>query len=362
MSQPVEKSFFNKYLWIYYIAFWMALVAIQFALMYGVYKQEWLISLTDSLLTNTIFGFLGIGLWYSVKFSGKQVNGFFKNLAYHLVGCTFTIFLWQIISYTMLRTIFGNNDVYMNFLFTSFIVRILTGLLIYFLLITIDYLVLNFEQMQERAKHEADLSDMLRDAELNMLRSQIRPHFLFNSLNSISALTLSNPQAAQEMIIKLSEFMRHSLTLGAETMNTLNDELYNAGLYLDIEKVRFSNRLVVEKKISPACAEMLLPAMILQPLLENAVKHGVNTMLTTCTISLKAECTDSYLVITISNSFDPDAVPRKGTGTGLTNVKKRMAAIYGRTDLLLTKTENEEFGITLKVPVNTESEDKHKPQ
>jgi two-component system, LytTR family, sensor kinase len=138
-------------------------------------------------------------------------------------------------------------------------------------------------------------------------------------------------------------------------MNSVNNELYHTGLYLDIEKVRFSDRLVVEKKIDPACGEIMLPAMILQPLLENAVKHGVNTMLSSCKISLSATCNDSFLGIVISNDFDPDAVPRKGTGTGLSNVQKRMSAIYGRNDLFKTRVSNNVFEVHLQIPVNKQA-------
>lgn len=329
----------------------MIVAVIQFALTYGVYEQELIAAIADSLVSNIVFALLGVGLWFMIRFSGKDIKGVLKNIAYYLASCAITILIWQAISYTILRILFGNNDDYVSYLYTSMIVRILTGVLIYFLLISIDFLILSFEEMQERAEHEASLSAMLRDAELSMLRSQIRPHFLFNSLNSVSSLTLSNPQAAQDMIIKLSEFMRHSLSLGADTMSSLNDELYHAGLYLDIERVRFSDRMKIEKQINLECGELLLPSMILQPLLENAVKHGVNTMLTSCTIALKADCTDSLLIISISNNFDPDAVPRKGTGTGLTNVQKRMAAIFGRNDLLTFKSENEVFTVTLQVPV-----------
>lgn len=329
----------------------MAVAVIQFALSYGIYSQELEIAIADTLVSNAIFAFLGIGLWYMVRFSGKQIRGFVKNLAYHLAGCAFTILVWQLLSYSILRFIFGNNDYFMNFLATSLIVRIITGVLIYFLLISVDFLILSFEEMQEKADHEAALSAMLRDAELTMLRSQIRPHFLFNSLNSVSSLTLSNPQAAQDMIIKLSEFMRHSLSFGSETMNSLNDEMYHAGLYLDIERVRFSDRMIIEKNINPACTGLMLPAMILQPLLENAVKHGVNTMLSSCTIKLKAECSETFLSILISNVFDPDAVPRKGTGTGLSNVQKRMAAIYGRNDLLTYTASDGIFEVKLRIPV-----------
>lgn len=329
----------------------MAVAVIQFAMSYGVYGQELVTSLVDSLISNTVFAILGIGLWYMVRFSGKQIVGFIKNLSYHLAGCAFTILIWQFVSYSFLRVLFGDNDVFMNFLAEALVVKIVTGVLIYFLIVSVDFLILSFEEMQEQAEHETALSAMLRDAELSMLRSQIRPHFLFNSLNSVSSLTLSNPQAAQDMIIKLSEFMRHSLTLGADTMNTLNDELHHAGLYLDIERVRFSDRMKIEKSINPKCGEMMLPAMILQPLLENAVKHGVNTMLSTCIITLKAECNESYLGISISNTFDPDAVPRKGTGTGLSNVQKRLTAIYGRSDLLSSKTLGDTFEVKLHLPV-----------
>jgi LytS/YehU family sensor histidine kinase len=108
----------------------------------------------------------------------------------------------------------------------------------------------------------------------------------------------------------------------------------------------------IEKQINMDCGEMMLPSMILQPLLENAVKHGVNTMLTSCIIALKADCNDTYLKVSISNNFDPDAVPRKGTGTGLSNVQKRMAAIFGRNDLLAYNVENEVFEVTLQIPVH----------
>ena len=217
----MDRSFFTRNLWIYYIAFWVAVAAIQFALAFQVYNLEVEIAVTDSLITNTVFALLGVGLWFMVRFSGKQIRGFLKNLVYHLTGCAFTILIWQIISYSILSYIFESNNIYIDFLQSSLIVRVITGVLIYFLLISIDFLIMSFEEMQERAEHEAKLAAMLRDAELTTLRSQIKPHFLFNSLNSVSALTLSNPEAAQQMILKLSEFMRHSLSQVTNSMYTL---------------------------------------------------------------------------------------------------------------------------------------------
>lgn len=346
----MDRNFFTRNLPAYYIAFWVTIAVIQFLLTYFVYGQDLLISIADSSTTNLFFALIGVGLWYMVRFSGKQIRGFYKNIFYHLAGCAFTLIVWHFSSYALLDLLFQENEAYLGFLDSSLIVRIITGALLYFLLISIDYLLLSFDEMQEQSEHEAALSAMLRDSELSMLRSQIRPHFLFNSLNSISALTLSNPQAAQDMIIKLSDFMRHSLTMGTDTMNTLTDELHHVGLYLDIEKVRFSDRINVEMDISENCGNLRLPALILQPLLENAVKHGVNTMLTTCRIKLTAHCNENHLLISISNDFDPDSVPRKGTGTGLSNVQKRMNAIYGRTDLLSFTSLNNVFEVTLLIP------------
>lgn len=346
----MDRSFFTRNLWIYYIAFWVAVAAIQFALAFQVYNLEVEIALTDSLITNTVFALLGVGLWFMVRFSGKQIRGFLKNLVYHLTGCAFTILIWQIISYSILSYVFESNKIYVDFLQSSLIVRVITGVLIYFLLISIDFLIMSFEEMQERAEHEASLAAMLRDAELTTLRSQIKPHFLFNSLNSVSALTLSNPEAAQQMILKLSEFMRHSLSQVTNAMSTMEEELHHVGLYLEIEKVRFSDRLMIETRIDEKCNSMLLPAMILQPLVENAVKHGANSMLTVCKIEIHAECQENKLFIIINNQFDADGLPRKGTGTGLKNVKQRLMSTYGRNDLLTTKSESGWFRLSLAIP------------
>jgi LytS/YehU family sensor histidine kinase len=266
--------------------------------------------------------------------------------------------LWFFLSTSALESLFSSDIQYIAFLHQSSVVRILVGVLIYFLLISLDFLILSFEEMNAQADHEASLSAMLRDAELNMLRSQIKPHFLFNSLNSISALTISNPQAAHSMIIKLSEFMRHSLQLGSEAMNTLNDELYHLKLYLDIEKVRFADRLDVKFEYNEDCNSFIMPAMILQPLLENAVKHGVNTLTETCQISIQIQCTELNLQICVSNNFDPDAHSRLGTGTGLANVRKRLSAIYGRSDLLITTDANSMFTAKLLLPIQVQNKSK----
>lgn len=346
----MDKTISARNLGMYYFAFWMILAIIQFAILFGLYNLSFDVSITDTLVSVGLFSLLGVGLWFMVRFSGKQIKGFLKSLSYYLFGCILAVMMWFFISKSIMESLFPENVQYLSFLASSSIVRILIGALIYFLLISFDFLILNFEEMNAQSDHEANLKAMLRDAELNMLRSQIKPHFLFNSLNSISALTISNPPAAQSMIIKLSEFMRHSLQLGSEAMNSLSDELYHLKLYLDIEKVRFANRLDVVFDYNGKCDAFIMPAMILQPLLENAVKHGVNTLTEICHISIHIACTETHLQIIISNNFDPDVISHAGTGTGLTNVQKRLSAIYGRTDLLTTLINNNTFTAELLFP------------
>ena len=271
-------------------------------------------------------------------------------ISFHLAGVAFTILIWLGLSTFIMKALAGNDHVYKEFLDQSMTFRILAAILIYFLQLAVFYLLLNVKELREQMEREASLTAMLREAELNKLRAQIKPHFLFNSLNSVSALTLTDPARAQEMVIKLSDFMRYSLSMAEEAMSTLSNELYHSGLYLDIEKVRFSDRLLVEEEIDQACENWPIPAMILQPLLENAVKHGVYTMTGPSSIKMKVNCDKEFLYVNISNSFDPETAPRKGTGTGLQNVIKRLSTIYNRHDLITVNRKDATFDVLLKVP------------
>ena len=191
---------------------------------------------------------------------------------------------------------------------------------------------------------------MLKEAELKTLRSQIRPHFLFNSLNSISALTMSDAAKAQEMVIKLSEFMRYSITQLDEQLIELKDELYHVRLYLDIEKVRFDNKLIIEYDIDEKCYSYKVPALILQPLVENSIKYGVYESTKECKIEISSSCQGKELVLRVKNYFDPDIIQRKGTGTGLQNIRKRLNTLYGRSDLISIEKLEDTFIVELKIP------------
>jgi LytS/YehU family sensor histidine kinase len=152
------------------------------------------------------------------------------------------------------------------------------------------------------------------------------------------------------MIIKLSEFMRYSLNFPDESMSTLERELYHIQLYLDIEKVRFGEKLQFTKEIEKNCLAISLPSMILQPIIENAVKYGVYENTSQSHLLLKTSCNEEYLMIYIENDFDPEASFKKGTGTGLRNVGKRLQTAYGTKDLLRTRKENNLFIVEITIP------------
>lgn len=199
-------------------------------------------------------------------------------------------------------------------------------------------------------KRDDDLREMAKDAELHKLYQQLQPHFLFNSLNSITTLIDSRPQQAKNMTQNLSDFLRGSLRKVDTEHIPFQDEMAHLSIYLTLEKVRFGDRLQTELEISKNTAEAFIPPLLLQPLIENAIKFGLYGTLGQVVIRLNIKCSDHFLSITISNPYDADIQPPKGTGFGLKSVKRRLYLIFGRQDLLQTFSQEESFITQLKIP------------
>jgi two-component system, LytTR family, sensor kinase len=333
-----------------YIMMWVVLAIFHLLVLYWGYNIRFSSAIADSLVFNFMFAILGVGLWFSVKFSQLQKKNVFEILFQHLSTSTILMLLWIFVSKALLDVMLKSDVSYIEFLDRSLTMRVFSGILFYGLLVSIYYLIASFRELNEKAKKEAMLTTMLKEAELDMLRSQIRPHFLFNSLNAISSLTISRPEQAQEMVIKLSEFMRYSLSQQGEMMSTLEKELYHIGLYLDIEQVRFSGKLKIINEVDENVLAWKVPSMLLQPLVENAIKYGVYGSEGQSNICLKAFAENNHLQISISNNFDPDDTPRKGTGTGLRNVARRLETIYSQTGLMQVKNNGSDFEVLLKIP------------
>src|SRR5690606_10366277 len=209
----------------------------------------------------------------------------------------------------------------------------------------------NPQEYKENEQRKADAERLAREAELYNLRQQLQPHFLFNSLNSIIALIGRKPEEARNMTFQLSDFLRGTLRKDDQQLIPFKDELDHLQLYLEIEKVRFGHRLETLVRYSDECLSMTLPAMIVQPLVENAIKFGLYDTTGNVTISIDGACRDQLLEIQVRNPYDSkNNNPRKGTGFGLSGVQRRLFLLFGRTDLLETNATKHIFTSIIRIP------------
>jgi len=229
------------------------------------------------------------------------------------------------------------------------------GLVLYLLVAALHYLLAAFEESRQAEAQALRFQLLSRDAELRALRAQIHPHFLFNALNSISALVTSRPEEARRVCILLADFLRRSLTLGTRDRVTFGDELALAEDLLAIEKVRFGERLRHESEVEEATRSIPVPPLLLQPLVENAITHGIAQCLDGGVVRLVAERRGERLRVVIENPRDPDTPGRKGTGIGLQNVRRRLDAVYGREADLRVQADGVIFRVELSLPASAES-------
>jgi len=186
------------------------------------------------------------------------------------------------------------------------------GAMLYVGVVALYTVVASLQRAHHSAKRAAAASLRAQEAQLALLKAQVHPHFLFNSLNAISALTIQEPRKARELCALLADFLRGSLALGELGTVSLSEELRLARAYLDIERVRLGDRLTVDIQVSPSAGEVRVPALLLQPLVENAITHGIATCAQGGTLALEARTTPGLLVVTVANPFDPHAPSRRG--------------------------------------------------
>jgi len=333
-----------------YMILWAAVTVAHFLLLYLYYEITLPAAIADSLVFNLVFSGLGLAFWYVVRYTHLDKKNFAGILINHLMTAALAVSFWVFTSRFILEESFTKNEDYIQFLSNSLLWRALTGLLYYSLIVLVYYLSRYYNDLQDKISHELELKSIVKEAELSMLKSQINPHFVFNSLNSINSLTLSSPEKAREMIIKLSDFLRFSIGKDNKEVNSIEEEIHHIDLYLEIEKVRFGQKLQVEKEIHKKSLKCLIPNMILQPLFENAIKYGVHESLNPKPIKFECNTNTNTLFVNIANHFESDAITKQGEGIGLKNIQKRLGLIYGRHDLITVDKTNKFFKISLKIP------------
>jgi len=333
---------------------WAVIIGIHTIIINFFYDIPGIISLTDASVFNLLFAIIGYNLWFVVRFNLREKQKTFDMIVSHLITAVVIIAIWLLSSYFLMKNMYDYDTSYVQFLNDSLPWRVISGIFYYLFFIMFYYVMLYYEDLQEKLKIESELQNLVKEAELTALKSQINPHFLFNSLNSISSLTITNPDDAQMMVIRLSDFLRYSLSHDKNEKTSLADEINNLNRYLEIEKVRFGKRLNFVSHVSDDCIDLNIPNMILQPLIENSIKHGVYNSSEEVLVELSCKLIDDYVHVEIKNDYDPEAVKKKGKGIGLSNIKKRLQLIYRRQDLLEIKAEKLTFTAKLRFPVKSD--------
>lgn len=334
-----------------YLAAWILIAGIHAAVLWLASGQELQVAVSDSLVFNGLFAAIALGLWYSIRYYDFNKAGISDRLLNHLLTALIVLGVWIAAGYLLLNNLWPDHAEYQEFLLDSLPWRGISGLFFYFLIIMIYYLYINNEDRKARISKESTLRLQVKEAEIDRLKAQINPHFLFNSLNSVSSLITSQPEQAREMIVRLSGFLRYALENRHNNLTSLASELENIRYYLEIEKVRFGDRLQFDFTVPEECLNMTIPHMILQPLVENSIKHGVYESTEPVKIGLTAACSgNETLIIGISNDFDPEAPPRKGKGIGLINTKNRLFLAYNCDNCLTVERTENRFTIKMTIP------------
>jgi two-component system LytT family sensor kinase len=307
----------------------------------------WHISLTDAAISNALLAIAG----YVTENAYRYYRPRSRNILQHLGWSLALTFVCMLALSFILSQLYAGNIIYLNFLSVSMPLRYMFSLLMIAFITVVSWLWFYVKEQEENTKRKEEAERLLRDAELSKLHQQLQPHFLFNSLNSISALAGTKPEEARKMIQQLSDFLRGTLKKDEQQMVNLKEELQLLDLYLQIEKVRFGHRLHTIVSSEEGSLTMKLPSLLLQPLVENAIKFGLYDTIGEITISIIAKAENKSLIIEIKNPFDPQSSkPKQGTGFGLSSVQRRLYLTYARQDLLITEQQEGSFITTLKIP------------
>jgi two-component system, LytTR family, sensor histidine kinase AlgZ len=319
-------------------------------------RLGWMDAIVLILPLCMIYQFVCLSAWYSCKAAPIQKSTGQRLWITHVPAAAVLSLFWVLLARLLA---YGLSEMPafqgLNTRFASQVpVLFGAGFLLYLLSVASHYVILAIEESNRAEVRVQETSILARDAELRALKAQVNPHFLFNSLNSISALTSVDPAKAREMCILLAEFLRMTLGLGEKTSVPLSEELSLLHRYLAIEKVRFGARLQMEENIQQVSGSIHLPPLLLQPLVENAITHGIANLPDGGTVRLSGESHNGRVLLAIENTFDAESASVRKGGLGLKNVRERLEARFGKEANMRVSTENGKFRVDLSFPIDTE--------
>ncbi len=307
-----------------FIICWAVMIA-DYIMVLHYFGLPWKAAIIDSAICNTLLLLICLLMMNTLRYylpRGKQYIHIFSI-------CLFLTIVWLLLVKWMLKISLEHYPGYMDILSHSLSIRFSIAFLLLGCITMISMLWFNQQEQKENETRKMDAEKLAKEAELFKLRQQLQPHFLFNSLNSINALIGTRPEEARKIVQQLSDFLRGTIKKEETHWVTLQEELQYLQLYLEIEKVRFGNRLTTEIDIDEPTQQLKLPTLLLQPVVENAIKFGLYDTTGETVIKIFATTDNNHLIIKVVNPFDPEtSSPKQGTGFGLKSVQRRLYLLF----------------------------------
>ena len=295
-----------------------------------------------SILPSLLLGFIGLASQYLCRVMPLRTTGGTQLITTHGSSAAAASALW-VATWNACAGALGLPS-------PDFTPLFILGVLLYVASVTVHYLLLEVESSREAEQSALRYRVLAREAELRAFKAQVDPHFLFNSLNAVASLCGSRPDDAREMAQRLADFFRMMLRIGSLERITLSEEIDLVSRYLAIEKVRFGDRLTTHITVDEGAARCMVPPLLLQPLVENAVRHGIASVVEGGTIDINATLHDGALRIRIDNPADPDRADLRGEGIGLANAAGRLNAVSDGRAKLRAGEEAGRFRVDIELP------------
>jgi len=335
-----------------YLAIWTLLALLLALLVVEPGRVSFFSAILLTIPPSILYAFVCLAAWYPTRAMPLRAARVGSLVLTHFLGALVLTGVWLLLFMgwaSLLDRATGGSDRAM--VDTRSFVLIVIGFLLYLLTVAFHYLLVATEQARRVERREIEVKMLAREAELKALKAQLDPHFLFNSLNSISSLCGSNPSSARTLTTLLAEYLRKSLRVGTADAITLSEELELASSYLAIERIRFGPRLEFAQQIEESARSFRVPPLLLQPLVENAVTHGVGHLLEGGVVQISAHREGESVRITVENRCDPDRPARSGEGIGLANTKRRVKTFYGDAARIDIENVADRFKVTLSLPL-----------
>ena len=354
MLHPILSN--RQRLGLYLIA-WLVFGGLLAALIAWPTQEGWQGAAALAIPLALLYAFVCLSAWYPCRVNPVEETGVLSLIWIHVPAALLAGGFWVVLAlgWSLVLTKAAPALRAADIFAASWVLILVVGTLLYLVAVILHYLLIAFETSRAADARALQLTALTREAELQAFKAQINPHFLFNSLNSIAALCGSDPAGARQMTIRLGDFLRTSLKMDSRDRIPLAEELELASSYLDIERVRFGERLRVDTRLEDDAGEGLVPALLMQPLIENALKHGIAHLVDGGTLSIEGRREGEQVVVLVTNPMDADSPSASGTGIGLPNVRGRLEILYGEKARLDIQQQPEAFEVRVSLPFDNGS-------